>query len=145
MELKNNDNFFSIFSDGGARGNPGPAAYGWVVFSDKNELVDLDSKYMGIATNNLAEYTGILKALTSALKKSNLTRINCYLDSELVVKQIRGEYKVKNADLQIICAQVQDLIKKFEKVNFIHVPRAENKFADKLVNIVLDAQNKTGM
>lgn len=141
MEIKNNTNNFIIFSDGGSRGNPGSAAYGWLIFSPDSELVDLDCRYMGIATNNAAEYTGILQALTSASKQSNIKKLTCYLDSELVVKQLKGEYKIKNEELKLIYRKVQNLIDKFESVNFVHVPRAENKFADKLVNIALDAQN----
>jgi ribonuclease HI len=125
-----------IFTDGGARGNPGPAASAAVV--DGKDF----SEFIGEATNNVAEYRGLLLGLKSALKlvgkKNSETELEIKMDSELVVKQLRGEYKIKNQDLKLLAAEVLPLVNKFKKVSFSHVPREENFRADKLVNEVLD-------
>lgn len=144
---------FKIFSDGGSRGNPGPAAIGWVAFDGQGHLSDFDSKYIGEATNNIAEYSAILDCLTTMQKniaKSGLkvAKISCHLDSELAVKQLIGVYKIKNPVLQKLHTEVHKLLLKYfgkdtdTVVEFIHVPREQNKFADKLVNIALDAKLK---
>lgn len=127
----------TIYSDGGARGNPGPAGIGAVLYdSQKNKLAEV-SEYIGETTNNQAEY----KALYTALLKATVlggTFITCYLDSELVVRQMQGVYKVKNADLKIIFDNVQALITNFKRVEFFHIPRVQNKEADALVNSAID-------
>lgn len=127
-----------IYTDGGARGNPGPAACAAVV--DKKEF----SEYIGETTNNVAEYRGLLLGLGSALKiagkKSFETELDVKMDSELVVKQMRGEYKIKDSNLKILADEVWLLIGKFKKVSFAHVRREQNAAADKLVNEVLDSQ-----
>lgn len=131
-----------IYSDGGSRNNPGPSAIGAVIiFSDKSK-VELQ-KYIGIATNNVAEYKAIFEALKNVKKslenaKLKQTIIDCYLDSELVVKQLNREYKVKNADLLKIYLKIEEIIRGFKKVNFNHIKREKNKEADRLVNIALD-------
>ena len=131
-----------IYSDGGSRNNPGPSAIGAVIiFSDKSK-VELQ-KYIGIATNNVAEYKAIFEALKNVKKglenaKVKQTIIDCYLDSELVVKQLNREYKVKNADLLKIYLKIEEIIRGFKKVNFNHIKREKNKEADRLVNIALD-------
>jgi ribonuclease HI len=139
-------NYFTIFSDGGARGNPGDAAYGWLLFDPNGQLIQLNGKYIGVATNNLAEYTGILEALKYAKKNKKgfdqeISNLKCVLDSELIVKQLNKQYKVKNQELKKLYIQIQDILKDFEHVEFTHVRRENNIHADKLVNIILNAKN----
>lgn len=134
---------YKLFTDGGARGNPGPGASSYVLFNENNELIWFDSKFIGSsATNNQAEYEAILMGLKyiSRLGPKENDEIICHLDSELVVKQINGEYKVKNLELKKIYEQVIDL-KQSKNIVFKHIAREYNKFADKLVNICLDSQN----
>ncbi|MBW6432112.1 ribonuclease HI family protein [Patescibacteria group bacterium] len=128
-----------INTDGGARGNPGPAGIG-VLFSDENgEIVAKFKEYIGEATNNVAEYRALILALDKA-KNLECQEIECRLDSELIVKQLKGEYKVKDEKMKDLYAKVQELIF-FKPVNFIHVRREKNKEADTLVNEAID-ENK---
>ncbi len=127
-----------LFTDGGARGNPGPAATGVFIFDEKDALITFEGEYLGKATNNEAEYKALILGLENA-NKFGIKEIDCYLDSELVVKQLNGEYKVKQEHLKILKEQVQDLVFLFEKIAIHHVPREENKHADKMVNIILDS------
>lgn len=132
-----------IFTDGGARGNPGPAASGYVI---KNELGDNLAEvglYVGHTTNNQAEYQALLNALIHA-QKLGAAVVNCYLDSELIVKQIKGEYKVKNKDLAPHFLKIWNLLHMFKKYTITHVPRERNKEADALVNRAIDAQKNIG-
>jgi ribonuclease HI len=129
-----------LYTDGGARGNPGPAASAFFLFTEDMQLVDCNGIYLGETTNNVAEYSGLIAGLKSAAKLG-IKELECRLDSELVVKQIGGEYKVKEPQMQKLHAQVCTLMPEFTQVKFKHVPRAENKFADKLVNTVLDARS----
>lgn len=136
-----------IYTDGGARGNPGPAACGVVIKNKKEEIILEASKYIGNATNNQAEYEALILALEEArniFMKENYSKkhIECYLDSELVVKQLNREYKIKNEGLKPLFAQARDLISNFDSVKFIHIPREKNKLADRLVNRELDAREK---
>lgn len=125
-----------INTDGGARNNPGPAGIG-VVFSDgQGKVIESYKKYIGEATNNSAEY----QALIFALEKASVLEaeeIECRLDSELIVKQLKGEYKVKDADLKEFFAAAQELIF-FKPAKFVHVSREKNKLADRLVNEAID-------
>jgi ribonuclease HI len=139
------NNEISVYTDGGSRGNPGPAACAFVIKSD-NHTINKSSKYLGKATNNYAEYSGVVSAL-SWLKENelglNLSRktITFFLDSELVVKQINGQYKVKDENLRNLFFQVLEIIKSLGvNVNFCHVPRERNKSADLLVNQELDSK-----
>ena len=127
---------FQIYTDGGARGNPGPAGIGVVIWSG-NELVGQHKKYIGEATNNQAEYKAVILALEE-VKKIGAEELNFFLDSELAVKQINREYKVKDKDLAALFVQVWNLSMGFKKVTFTHVPREKNKEADKLVNEAID-------
>lgn len=127
-----------LFTDGGARGNPGPAAIGAVLLLD-GQIVGEVSKYIGETTNNQAEYQALLAGLQLALEHS-VDMIDCYLDSELVVKQMRQEYKVKDKDLQKVFVKVWNESVKFKKITFSHVRREQNKEADKLVNLALDSR-----
>lgn len=129
------------YTDGGSRNNPGPAACGIVIQNEKEEIIFTASKYLGTATNNQAEYG----ALIAALEKANELiggggEVICHLDSELVVKQLKREYKVKDDKMKNLFAQVCKLCLNFDKVEFIHVRREKNKLADKLVNEELDKQ-----
>lgn len=125
-----------INTDGGSRNNPGPAGIG-IVFSDENgEVVAKFKEYIGEATNNVAEYSALVYALNKA-KDFEVDEIECRLDSELVVKQLNGEYKVKDPGMKKLYEQVQELIF-FKPVKFVHVRREFNKLADKLVNEAID-------
>lgn len=125
-----------IYTDGGARGNPGPAGIGVVIWFG-NELAGRHKSYIGEATNNQAEYKAVILALLEA-KKLGAEEAECFLDSELVVKQLNREYKVKDKDLAPLFVQVWNLSLGFKKVTFQHVPREKNKEADKLVNEAID-------
>lgn len=125
-----------INTDGGSRGNPGPAGIG-VVFSDeKGQILARYKEYIGEGTNNIAEYRALILALTKA-KDFETDEIECRLDSELVVKQLTGHYKVKDDKMKDLYAQVQELAF-FKPIKFIHVRREQNKEADALVNEALD-------
>ena len=126
-----------IHTDGGARGNPGPAAIGAILATEDGEIVAEISRVIGRATNNQAEYQAVVAALdkASALKAQEL---HFYLDSELVVKQLNREYKVKNKELIPLFVSVYNKTLQFKKVKFTHIPREQNKAADALVNQALD-------
>ena len=130
-----------IFSDGGARGNPGPAAIGFVVLSDKGQVLMAKSRYLGSRTNNQAEYEALIAALESAVAL-HAEEVICHLDSELVVKQVTGEYSVKHSELRKFWRKVQELNKCFKKASFISVPRTNVQIqkADALVNEALDEE-----
>lgn len=126
-----------VFTDGGARGNPGPAGIGAVIYDDRRQIVAEISEYLGETTNNQAEY----RALIAALKKVRelaVIEIECYLDSELVVRQLNGEYKVKNKDLAPLFLEIHNLRLGFKKISFTHIPREENREADRLANEAMD-------
>lgn len=138
--MTNNTTPFKLYTDGGARGNPGPSGIGFILFNETN-LEFFDAKFLENATNNQAEYLALILGLEYC-KKNKITSLDCYLDSELVVKQLNGEYKVKNSNMVPLFDKITGLRDVFDTVTFNHVPRAENKFADKLVNIALDAKLK---
>lgn len=127
-----------IFSDGGARGNPGPAAAGVLVFDEDNKLLNIDGKYLGEITNNQAEYKAIILGLKLA-ERLQSDKVYYYLDSELAVNQLNGEYKVKNNEIKKLKNQIDKLIMKFSDVQFFHIVREKNKLADKMVNLIIDA------
>lgn len=133
-------NEYKLFSDGGARGNPGPSASAYLLY-ENNKIIEFDSKFLGNSTNNIAEYTALLIGLEYVVKK-NIKEITCFLDSELVVKQLKGEYKVKHENLKPIFEKISKLICQFSKIEFVHIERSKNFFADKLVNITLDANEQ---
>lgn len=129
------------YTDGGSRNNPGPAACGMVIQDKDGEVLHAFSKYIGTATNNEAEYTALILALERAeelLKGKG--EVICRLDSELVVKQLNREYKVKDEKMKALYARVVKLTLDFDRVEFTHIPREKNKLADKLVNQELDKQ-----
>ncbi|MDD3301875.1 MAG: ribonuclease HI family protein [Patescibacteria group bacterium] len=125
------------FSDGGARGNPGPAGIGAVLYNEKNELLEELSFYLGETTNNQAEYRALIMAMEKA-QALGATEMECYLDSELVVKQLNREYKVKNQDLAPLFLKVHNISLAFKKISFHHVPREKNSIADGLANQAMD-------
>jgi ribonuclease HI/pterin-4a-carbinolamine dehydratase len=128
-----------VFGDGGSRGNPGPSASGYVILDmEDNVLVD-KGVYLGITTNNQAEYTALKLALEECVKMG-VKQVQVYMDSLLVVNQMKGIFKVKNRDLWPIHDAIKTLATKFEKVSFSHVPREFNKLADAAVNRALDEQ-----
>jgi ribonuclease HI len=128
-----------LFADGGSRGNPGPAASAAVLLDPDGELVEEVGAYLGIATNNVAEWTALLLGLEAAAKRG-IQRLSVRLDSELVVKQLRGEYRVKHAGLQPLYHRARQLLRAFSEVDIRHVPRKQNALADRLVNRLLDQE-----
>jgi ribonuclease HI len=125
------------YTDGGARGNPGPAAAGIVIKNESGVTLTSFGVYLGEQTNNFAEYSALLEALKKA-KELGAIEVNCFLDSELVVKQMRREYKVKEPALQKLFIKVHNAAAGFKKVTYQHVPREKNKEADLEVNKTLD-------
>lgn len=124
------------FTDGGSRGNPGPSASGVVVKSGDTTIVAF-GEYLGKTTNNIAEYTAVVRALETA-RDLGAKEVDCYMDSELVVKQMKGIYRVKNAGLAPLYLRIRNLMQSFRAVHFHHVPRERNKEADAQVNIAID-------
>jgi ribonuclease HI len=127
-----------MFADGGSRGNPGPAASGAVLFDESGAVLREVGTYLGVATNNVAEWTGLVTGLEAALELG-VDDLAVRLDSELVVKQISGAYRVKHEGLIPLHAKAKVLLRKFARVDVQHVRRKENAAADALVNQVLDA------
>lgn len=126
------------YTDGGARGNPGPAGAGAVLYDeDQKEILAEVSEYLGEQTNNVAEYSALLLALQKA-KELGAETVHCRLDSELIVKQMSGVYRVKNVVLQKYFVKIWNLRQSFVKVTFEHVRREKNKVADKLANDAMD-------
>ncbi len=129
----------TMFADGGSRGNPGPAASGSVLFGPNGEDIGERGVFLGIATNNVAEWNGLCAGLELALEHG-IKRLAVRLDSELVVKQITGLYRVKNENLQPFYHRAKVLLRKFEFVDIQHVRRKHNAAADAVVNQVLDQE-----
>jgi len=126
-----------LFTDGGARGNPGPAAYGFVLEADDGTVLAAEGEAIGVATNNVAEYRGLVEGLRRALEL-HLPAVEVVSDSELMVKQMRGEYRVKNAALRSLYDEAVALARTLGDVEYRHVKRAHNELADRLVNEALD-------
>ncbi len=133
---------FTIHADGGARGNPGPAGAGAVVRDGMGSIVESVSEYLGRRTNNYAEYEAVILALAKVreLAKGKLadTVVMVKMDSELVVKQMNGVYKIKHPDMQAQAARLKELAAPFGSIFFAHVPREQNKDADRLANDAMD-------
>lgn len=128
---------FIIYTDGGARGNPGPAGIGAVIKNGEGENIAEISEYIGETTNNQAEYRAVIAGIKKA-QELKAEELEFFLDSELVVKQLNREYKVKNKDLAPLFVQIYNATLSFKKVTFTHVRREFNKEADKLANIAMD-------
>ena len=131
-----------IFTDGACSGNPGDAAVGVVITEEGQELSKF-SKFIGPATNNIAEYTALIYALQKALMLRGET-LKVYTDSELLYKQLGGSYKIKNQNLKFLYDLVQHLLAGFERVEFRHVRREKNREADELASTALKKQRKAG-
>lgn len=127
-----------LFTDGGSRGNPGHAGSACILFDEQNQLLDFDAKTFEILTNNQAEYDGFIMGLKLAIK-NQITDLTCNLDSELIVKQINGIYKIKDEKIAALKPRIDDLMKQFKSITVQHIPREKNKFADRLVNLTLDS------
>jgi ribonuclease HI len=126
-----------IYTDGGARGNPGQAAIGVVIKNSLGNTVAGYGEYLGKQTNNYAEYSALISGLKKA-KELGATEVECVLDSELVTKQMNRQYKVKEPTLQKLFIQAYNLSGQFEKISFKHIYRENNKEADRWVNRILD-------
>ncbi len=127
-----------LFTDGGARGNPGPAAYGYVLETEDGTVLAAHGEAIGIATNNVAEYSALIAGLEKASELA-VGEVEVVSDSELMVKQMRGEYKVKNAALRELSLQAAQLARTVGTVRYTAVRREHNELADRLVNEALDA------
>lgn len=125
-----------IYADGGSRGNPGPAGAGAVITLDGETQAEI-SKFLGHATNNVAEYTSLVLALEKALDLQ-FKQVHVYMDSELIVKQMTGHYKVKNEKLIPLFAKARGLASKFSSFDISHIRREHNKIADRLANNAMD-------
>jgi ribonuclease HI len=125
-----------VYTDGASKGNPGKASIG-VSIQESNKEIATVSKAVGVATNNIAEYTALLEALKACLDRG-LTKVLIRADSELMVKQLKGEYKVKNPEIKVIYDQAKILERKFEAISYEHVMREKNKRADELANLALE-------
>ncbi len=132
------DEHFLIYSDGGSRGNPGPSASGFVIMNSREEVLHQGGAYLGITTNNQAEYHGVRLGLEKAAEMGAKT-IDFRMDSLLVTNQLNGVYKIKNHDLWPIYERIKELVGQFESVKFSHVRREFNQLADGMVNKILDA------
>jgi ribonuclease HI len=130
-----------MYTDGGSRGNPGQSACAFVICKLDDTVVEKSGYYMGIATNNQAEYLGMIKGLERA-RDLGINEVRLHSDSQLVVNQMNGFYKVKNQELAPLHQQLKDLANSFEKISFQYIPRALNAEADKEVNRILDAQER---
>jgi ribonuclease HI len=128
----------TLHTDGGARGNPGPAAFAYVLEAGDGTVLAAHGETIGVATNNVAEYRGLVAGLAKAVELA-VPEVEVVSDSELLVKQMRGEYKVKNEALRELSLQATRLARQLDSVEYRHVRRAHNELADRLVNEALDA------
>ena len=127
-----------LSTDGGARGNPGPAAYGYVLEAEDGTVLDARGETIGVATNNVAEYRALIAGLEKAVELA-IDELEVVSDSELLVKQMRGEYRVKNETLRGLHAEASGLARRLESVTYTAVRREHNELADRLVNEALDS------
>jgi len=128
-----------LSTDGGARGNPGPAAAAYVLETDDGTVLDARGEAIGVATNNVAEYRALVAGLAKAVKLG-VDELEVVSDSELLVKQMRGEYRVKNSTLAELCEEATHLARRIGRVRYTAVRREQNELADRLVNEALDAE-----
>jgi len=126
-----------LFTDGGARGNPGPAAYAFVLEAEDGTILAAEGEAIGEATNNVAEYRGLIAGLARAVELA-VPEVEVRSDSELLVKQMRGEYRVKSPALRTLSLEAARLARQLGRVEYVHVPREHNELADRLVNEALD-------
>ena len=128
-----------LYTDGGARGNPGPAAYGYVIEAEDGTVLAEEGMAIGVATNNVAEYRGLVAGLAKAAELG-IDEVEVRSDSELIVKQMRGEYRVKNESLRALSLEAARFARQLAGVEYRHVRREHNELADSLVNRALDAE-----
>lgn len=134
---------FFINTDGASRGNPGPAAYGYIIKDSKGEILHQEGGVLGKTTNNVAEYTAVVKALEYIAQyygKQSPHAVTVMLDSLLVAQQLSGVYKIKSEGLRPLFIQARELMNELGEVTFTHIPRAQNYIADRLANMALDQQ-----
>jgi ribonuclease HI len=132
---------YLIFTDGASRGNPGPASCGYLIKSEDGVIWVQDGVFLGNATNNYAEYMGVKHALERLIADFSAklpTQVILKADSQLVVRQLSGQYKIKNLELKLIYDQIKELEKKVGNISYQHIPRSENFLADRLANMALD-------
>jgi ribonuclease HI len=134
--MKPNQSEYTLFCDGAARGNPGPGAIGFVILNGA-EVVFEEGKVLGNVTNNVAEYEALIEGLKKSLELG-VQSINIKSDSEVIVRQLNGIYKVKMPHLKVLFEIAKELLKKFKQVKIDHIPREQNKHADRLANQALD-------
>ena len=127
-----------LWTDGGARGNPGPAAFAYVLETEDGTVLDARGEAIGVATNNVAEYSALVAGLSRAVE-AGIRELEVRSDSELMVKQMRGEYRVKNRDLQSLFLDASRAAREIGRVTYTHVRREHNELADRLVNEALDS------
>ncbi len=135
--IKKKQTGITFFIDGGSRGNPGPAGYGVIVQDGRGEPIDRRSEFLGITTNNVAEYSGLLAALEYAVQ-NHLSSVRIFSDSELLVRQMKGQYRVKSPDLLPLFQRAQELVRQIPDIHLEHVPREKNRAADALANEAMD-------
>jgi len=131
----------TIFTDGGSRGNPGPSSTGIVIKNEQGKVLASYGEYLGIQTNNFAEYSAVISSLKKA-KDLGATEVVCFADSKLAVEQLNGKWKVKHPAIQKLFVQAWNEMQKFKKVTFKHIRRELNKEADAEVNKVLDHETQ---
>ncbi len=130
----------TIYTDGASRGNPGKASYGFVIFNDNKKKIYEEGKYLGIKTNNFAEYTAVLKALEYVIENFPLvTEIKFFMDSKLVAEQLSGRWKIKSPNIIPLVNKIKSLSETFKEISYSHVPRSENYLADAQANKALDS------
>jgi len=132
----------TIFTDGASRGNPGEASYGFVIIDADGNKVFEEGKYIGKATNNIAEYTAVLKAFEYIKRKlfNKVLDLNFFMDSRLVAEQLSGRFKIKSENLKPLIITIKDFEEQFKSVKYTHVPREKNIQADFMANLALDSR-----
>lgn len=132
---------FIVNTDGASRGNPGPASYGFVIKDEKDEILFKEGKTIGVTTNNVAEYTAVLRGIEyiiSNLSKDKHNKVEIITDSLLIASQLSGRFKIKNEKLMDLYFQIKGLEKYFSEISYRNVPREQNKQADQMANLALD-------
>jgi len=130
-----------IYTDGASRGNPGAAGAGIIIFNEDGKIIKRIKKYLGNTTNNVAEYLALIIALKESLKLKGDV-IHLFSDSELIVRQIKGVYKVRDRKMRVLSNEVKKLLSKFIQYDIICIDRRKNKEADRLANLAIDEQNR---
>ena len=129
-----------VYTDGASRNNPGKASYGFTISSDKGELIYEEGKYIGLTTNNIAEYRAVLEAFKYIHQNiTSAAEIHLFADSRLIIEQLLGNFKVKHPGLKPLFTEIKSLEKFLPKITYTHVLRERNKIADRLANLALDS------